>query len=101
MNSAHRAKVAKCRRMVEELQYLQSGTLTRQICVECFSDSRCLESTNTVNTSVLTFRVYTEVIMLEPVFLSLFLTFVHLCVDAYVHSMLVRMYLHICNSKQR
>ena len=40
--------------------------------------------------------VSTEIITLEPVFLSLFLTFVHLCVDAFVHSILVRLSLHIC-----
>ena len=47
--------------------------------------------------SELTFRVYIEIITLELVFLSLFLTFVLFGFDAYVSSLLVRMFLHICN----
>ena len=36
MNGAHRAKVAMCRRMVEEHTHLQSGTFNRQLRIELF-----------------------------------------------------------------
>ena len=50
--------------------------------------------------SELTFRVYTEIITLELVFLSLFLTFVLFGFDAYASSLLVRMFLHIASYLQ-
>ena len=50
--------------------------------------------------SELTFRVYTEIITLELVFLSLFLNFLLFGFDAYVSSLLVRMFLHIASHLQ-
>ena len=65
-----------------------------------FSDSGSLKFIGTKNMSELTFRVYTEIITLELIFLALFLTFVLFGFDAYVSSLLVRMFLHIASYLQ-